>query len=160
MARQSNHSNVLLIDDEEDVLTLMKDFLTKNGYHVTLASNGVEGLAKIDQFNINIILCDIVMPEMDGIAFLRKIREKNLNIEVIMMTGQSTLDRCLESIEQGACEYLTKPFTREEIIKSLERAKENLEKKKTMLKRALEVKHCRSPKNPAPVWKDKHSKNP
>lgn len=130
--------NVLVMDDEPEVREYLKNILERRGYVVFTAQDGEEGLEKIKQANIDIVLADIVMPKMDGIEFLRHVRDYDLKVEVIMITGHSTLDRCVDVIENNACGYLTKPLKAGDILLRIAKAKRNICEKKEMLVRALE----------------------
>jgi len=131
---------VLVIDDEADARDVMKSYLEKRGYVVLTAADGEEGLKQMDGTSVEIVLCDIVMPNMDGVEFLKRVRQYNLKTEVIMITGQSTVERCVDAVEHGACQYLTKPAKLEDILTSIERAKRNIEEKQEMLRRAFKDK--------------------
>lgn len=128
---------VLVVDDEEDIRNVMKNCLERRGYTVLTAGDGEEALKKMEGTIVDIVLCDIVMPKMNGIEFLQRMRQYNLKTEVIMITGQSTPERCVDSLEFGACQYLMKPTTVENILKSIDRAKRNIKEKQEILRRAL-----------------------
>jgi len=130
--------NILVMDDEPEVREYLKNILERRGYLVFTAQDGEEGLEKIKQANIDIVLADIVMPKMDGLEFLRHVHDYDLRVEVIMITGHSTLDRCIDAIEYGACGYLAKPLKVDNILAKILKAKKNIDEKKEMLERALE----------------------
>lgn len=128
---------ILIIDDEIDIRERLKRILERRGYSVLTAEDGLDGLRKVKEEGIDIVYCDIVMPKMDGLEFLKNIREFDLKAEVIMVTGHSTMDRCVESIEQNACGYLTKPLRVVDILNNLSRAERRITEKKEMLKSAF-----------------------
>ena len=101
---------VAVIDDENEILSVIQRFLSRSGkYNVTTFSNPVTALDSIDS-TYDIIMLDIMMPQMNGLDVLEKLMEKNPNQKVIMMTAYSTLDKVLKSHKHGATHYLMKPF--------------------------------------------------
>ena len=138
---------VLIIDDEADVRERLQNILERKGYSVFTAGDGVEGLAIVKETIIDIIYCDIVMPRMDGIEFLDNVRKFNPRAEVIMVTGCSTMERCVASIEKSACAYLIKPLRVSDILESLSKAVRRICEKEEMICAAfVPVRH---PKNQA-----------
>ncbi len=107
---------ILIIDDEENMLHMLKTLLSKEGYEVVTATNGTEGLERIETDSFDTILCDIRMPEMDGLSFLKAAKEKNLDSTIIMMSAYGTIDLAVEAMKHGAYDYVSKPFKPDEII--------------------------------------------
>lgn len=128
---------ILVIDDDEDIRQMLKNVLERHGFPVVTACDGQEGLEKVTKSSIRIVLCDIVMPKLDGLEFLKKVHGYNLSVEIIMITGKSNLDTCLESIERGACAYLIKPVQVDEILEAIERAQRNIREKQEMIRKIL-----------------------
>ena len=147
--QENRKENILLIDDEAPTLEFLGTTLNRKGYFVLTAKDGEEGVEKVKQFKARIVLCDIIMPKIDGIEFLKRVREYNLVTEVIMMTGKSSLDKCMEAIENGACGYLIKPLKIEEVLEAISRAKRNIAEKHEMIKKALEQKRKNGNRNPS-----------
>jgi len=101
---------VAVVDDENEILSMIQRFLNRSEkYQVTTFSNPVVAVDSIDT-TYDIVLLDIMMPQMNGLDALEKIMEKNPNQKVIMMTAYSTLDKVLKSHKHGATHYLMKPF--------------------------------------------------
>ncbi|MCK5111595.1 MAG: response regulator [Arcobacteraceae bacterium] len=101
---------VAVVDDENEILSMISRFLGRSGkYNVTTYSNPVVAVDAIDN-EVDIVLLDIMMPQMNGLDALEKIIEKNPNQKVVMMTAYSTLDKVLKSHKEGAINYLMKPF--------------------------------------------------
>lgn len=118
---------ILVVDDEKPNCDLYYEILTgEELYSVDLAYNGIEALRKVADNPYDVIISDITMPELDGISFLKKVKEKNSDVEVIMISGLGTLDTAVESFRSQAFDFLTKPV---EIDKLLSTVKSALSKK-------------------------------
>ncbi|ADD68489.1 response regulator receiver protein [Denitrovibrio acetiphilus DSM 12809] len=103
--------NVMIVDDEREILKMLETAFRKSEFKsVKSFYNPVEAVRAYDGSNFDVVLLDIMMPEMDGIEVLNKLKEKNKNVKVIMMTAYSTLDRVLKSHKIGADHYILKPF--------------------------------------------------
>ncbi|MFH0753958.1 MAG: response regulator [Candidatus Omnitrophota bacterium] len=129
--------NILIIDDDCEILERFTNFLFRRGYHVHAAENGVEGLQKLRENDIDIIFCDITMPQMDGVEFLDNMRKINIKAEIIMITGNSSVDKCVQCFERNVFAYLLKPLKLDEILENLHKAVQHIEEKQHMLKDAL-----------------------
>ena len=104
--------NIAIVDDEMEILNLLNRFLTKTGkYKITTYSNPVVALDSIGRDNFDLVLLDIMMPQMNGIDALEKIMNNNQSQKVCMMTAYSTLDKVLKSHKEGAQNYVMKPFS-------------------------------------------------
>ena len=127
---------VLIIDDEENMLHMLKTILSKEGYEIELARDGREGLVKAASSRFDMVLCDLRMPEMDGIDFLNGLKEKKLDQTIIMMSAYGTIDAALEAMKKGAYDYISKPFKPDEIILTLKKAeeRESLKEENSLLK--------------------------
>ncbi len=101
---------ILVIDDEIDVGELLSDFLRLQGYDVSAASRAVEGLASVEKEKPDLVLLDIMMPEIDGLECLRRIRKASPDTLVIMVSGIKDEKVAKEAIWRGAYDYLAKPF--------------------------------------------------
>jgi len=128
---------ILIIDDEEETRFFLKRMLERRGYCVFTAGDGEEGLEKIKESDIHIVFSDIMMPKINGIEFLKEVRKHSLAIQVIMVTGKSDLNNCLEAVEYGASGYLIKPVLEEDLIDSILLAERNIAEKKEMVKKAI-----------------------
>ena len=102
---------ILVIDDEQVVCDVLKKFLTKKGYKASTALSGEEGIKKIKEEKPHIVLLDIRMPGMDGIETLKKIREIDKNIGIIMVTAVKENEVGRKCMELGAYDYIIKPFS-------------------------------------------------
>ena len=106
---------ILVIDDEEVMRSMLKDVLTDEDYSVDVASNGFEGIGKIKSNSYDLIITDIVMPEIDGIEVLRRSKEIAPNSDVLVMTGYASIETAVKSMRLGATDYIVKPFNIEQI---------------------------------------------
>jgi len=123
---------MMLVDDEERFLSTTKKLLGKKGYDVVTATSGAEALEKIRVQNIHVVILDVKMPGMDGIATLKEIKRQFPLIEVIMLTGHATIESAVDGLKSGAIDYLTKPADINEIIEKAEQAfekRQDLEEK-------------------------------
>ena len=102
--------NILVIDDERSIRNTLKEILEYEKFKVELAEHGAEGLEKFRQGNYDIVLCDIKMPEMDGMEVLEKIIEEGGDAQVIMISGHGNIDVAVEAIKKGAYDYIEKPL--------------------------------------------------
>lgn len=109
--------NILVVDDEPDTLELVKLVLESGGFKTQLATSGSEALTKIDKKSPDLVLLDIMMPDMDGWDVFRKIKEKNPNIPIAILTAKAqNLDKLLGLHVLKADDYITKPFGKNELI--------------------------------------------
>jgi two-component system alkaline phosphatase synthesis response regulator PhoP len=107
---------ILIIEDEQDLIKGLKLNLSDEGYDVDWAVNGVDGLRKAVEDAPDLIILDIMLPEMDGLEVCRKIRQKNINIPVIMLTAKGGEIDKVVGLEIGADDYMTKPFSIRELL--------------------------------------------
>ena len=115
---------LLVIDDEENMRHMLTSLLKRAGYRVDTASNGQEGLAMLDGSGYEFILCDLKMPKMDGMDFLRAAGDKLSSATVIMMSAYGTIDTAIEAMKLGAYDYISKPFKTDEVYLALKKAEE------------------------------------
>ncbi|MFN3480428.1 MAG: sigma-54-dependent transcriptional regulator [Thermodesulfovibrionales bacterium] len=113
---------ILVIDDEEIVRVSCKKCLTPEGYDVDVAANGIEGLAMTENNRYDVILTDLKMPDMDGMEFLAKVKERHPDTKVIMITGYSTVEHAVKAMRMGAYNYIEKPFTPDALIEAVKEA--------------------------------------
>jgi len=106
---------VLVCDDDEDISNAIKIFLQGEGYNVITAGNGREALERLDEEKIHLVLLDVMMPVMDGVEALSKIRETS-NVPVIMLTAKSEDTDKILGLNIGADDYVTKPFNPVELM--------------------------------------------
>jgi len=111
---------ILVVDDEARMRKLVKDFLVKKGYHVLEAEDGAQALdSYYDNVDIDLIICDVMMPKIDGWQVLREIREQS-KVPFIMLTAKSEERDELQGFDNGADEYITKPFSPKILVARVE----------------------------------------
>jgi len=115
---------ILIVDDEESFRHMLSVILIKEGYEVEASSNGEEGLQKVATSPFDQILCDIRMPRMDGLEFLKEVKKTGGQAPVIMMSAYGTMDTAIEAMKLGAYDYISKPFKPDEILLTLRKAEE------------------------------------
>jgi DNA-binding NtrC family response regulator len=118
---------VLLAEDEPHLGTILEHFLNGRGFHVTIARDGRSALDLLTTESFDVALLDIVMPEMDGLDVLRRVRAEPLPPEVIIITGNGTIETAITAIKLGAYDYLSKPYRMAEIEVLVRRAWEKRE---------------------------------
>ena len=107
--------NILICDDQPDIVSALKIYLTPEGYRLFTASNGQEALDTVRREDIHLILLDIMMPGMDGITATAKIREFS-NVPIILLTAKSETEDKVLGLNVGADDYITKPFVPVEVL--------------------------------------------
>lgn len=117
---------ILVVDDEENARLGLTRLLSKEGYQVDSVSNGYEALNFLREKDVNLIVTDINMPEMNGIAFLKELNKHFPNSNVIMVTAYGGVESYIEAMNLGAFEYINKPVKIEELKSILRKVfKEN-----------------------------------
>ncbi|WP_028322613.1 response regulator [Desulfatiglans anilini] len=119
---------MMLVDDEERFLSTTQKLLTRKGYDVITAGSGAEALEKLRMENVHVVILDVKMPGMDGIATLKQIKNQFPMVEVIMLTGHATVDSAVEGLKSGATDYLMKPTDIDDLIAKAEDAFHNRQK--------------------------------
>ncbi len=103
-------ARILVIDDEKSIRSTLKEVLEYENHSVALAADGPEGLELLDKEHFDVVLCDIKMPQMDGIEVLENIMSGNYDTQVIMISGHGTIDTAVEAIKKGAFDFISKPL--------------------------------------------------
>jgi two-component system sensor histidine kinase/response regulator len=117
-------AHILVIDDEIGMREGCRRALTPHGFHVSTAEHGVEGLRKMREEPFDLILLDAMMPGMSGLELLERIRDHDPSIICVMITGYATVDLAAQAMKQGACDFLPKPFTSDELLTVVNRGLE------------------------------------
>jgi DNA-binding response OmpR family regulator len=106
---------ILVVDDEKNILELVKLYLTREGYQVETVSRGAEAWPKMAQFSPDLVILDLMLPDMDGFEVCRQIRQKS-SVPILMLTARKEDVDKIVGLEMGADDYLTKPFNPRELI--------------------------------------------
>lgn len=134
---------ILIIDDDDKMLMLLKKILESEGYATEVARNGVDGVKKFEEVKFDLILTDYIMPEMDGLELVQRIKKVDPEFPVIIFTAYGTIKGAVDAIRLGAFDYIEKPFDKEELLFKTKKALENqqmkdeIEKLKRRLKGSL-----------------------
>jgi DNA-binding NtrC family response regulator len=134
MKKEAQKLSILIVDDEEDILNVLKLILTKEGYQVDTALDGKQALQLFRKNSYDIVLTDLRMPEMDGIELLERIKEIRPETEVLIMTAYASVESAVLAMKKGAADYIVKPFLNEDVKMRIARVAEHIK-----LKRDVEV---------------------
>ncbi len=110
---------ILIVEDETGIASFIKRGLEEEAYAVDLAADGEEGLGWISSYDYDLIVMDIMLPGMDGIALCRKLRARGIKTPVLMLTAKDTVDDRVAGLDAGADDYLVKPFAFKELLARL-----------------------------------------
>jgi len=129
MVKASNKDiNIIVVDDEEVVVSLVRDALQDDGFSVETAQDAFEALDIIEHKAIDLVITDIRMPKMDGIEMIKRVREMRPDVTVIFTTGYANLNSAKDALQQGATDYILKPFELKEMRQAVNVAVEKIRK--------------------------------
>jgi DNA-binding NtrC family response regulator len=115
-------ATILIVDDARSTLRALEVILKREGYTVLTATSGEEGLTCIEQQEVDLLLCDVKMPKMDGLTVLRQVKEQDAGLAVVMMSGHGDISTAVSAMKEGAFDYLVKPFGEEEVLRVVQKA--------------------------------------
>ncbi|MCK4223589.1 MAG: response regulator [candidate division Zixibacteria bacterium] len=116
-------SKILIVDDEENILSALKRLFRRENYQIFTAESGEEGLKILDEHEVDLIISDLKMPSMNGVEFLTKAKQKNSDALRIMLTGHADLKSVIDAIDQGEVyRFLLKPWNNEELKMTIKQA--------------------------------------
>jgi two-component system, OmpR family, response regulator len=115
---------VLLVDDEEKFIEVLSQRLKTRGVDAETSTSGDEALVKIKNRNFDAVVLDVMMPGMGGIETLKRIREENPEVQIIMLTGRGTVEKAIEAMKEGAIDFLEKPADINKLLDKISEAKE------------------------------------
>ena len=117
----SDEKKILIVDDDKDIVKIVTTMLEGRGWDVTAAYNGREALDMVNASRPDIILLDIMMPEMNGIEVLKRIKKMDSGVRIVMITAFGDVESYLDSMELGAYEYINKPIETDELLDMIEK---------------------------------------
>jgi heavy metal response regulator len=124
---------ILIVEDEKDLAGIIKQGLEEEGYVVDVAHDGEEGLYMAESYPIDVMVLDVMLPQMDGLTVLSNLRKKGVQTPVILLTARDALIDKIKGLDTGADDYLTKPFVFEELLARIR----SLIRRKTTVKEAV-----------------------
>ncbi len=119
---KGKHGSILVVDDDPDVLEATSLMLAEFGYEVRSASSAADAIEKLKTDNIDVVVTDIVMPEVSGITLLAKVHDIDPKIPVILMTAYADMEKVIDALKMGAFDFIIKPFSLELLVHSVEKA--------------------------------------
>ena len=130
----SRHANILVIDDEETMRDSCRQTLCRHGNRVKVAEDGLKGLAMLEKESFDLVILDLKMPGLSGMGVLRKIKQEDTEVAVVVITGYATVESAVEAMKSGAYDFIPKPFTPDSLRAIVNRA---LEKRELTLENVL-----------------------
>jgi DNA-binding NtrC family response regulator len=116
--------NILIVEDKDSMAKMLQETMETVGYHPLIARDGIEGIRKIRESKIDLVLTDLKLPKKDGMDVLRAAKEENPMLPVIMMTAFGTVDVAVKAIKEGAFDFITKPFDTDHLLHLIKKALE------------------------------------
>jgi two-component system, OmpR family, response regulator len=113
---QAEKLKILLVEDDANLGTLLREYLEAKGYSTTLAVNGKQGFDVFSKDKFNICILDVMMPVKDGYTLAKEIRAIDANVPIVFLTAKSMKEDTIEGFNVGADDYITKPFSMEELL--------------------------------------------
>jgi len=147
----SKLASILVVDDEPIMQEILGDFLREEGYSIDIAGSGEEGIELAQKSSYDCAIVDLMMPGIDGIETMQKLREIDTSLPVIMVTAFASVESAVEAMKRGAFEYITKPFKNDEVLVVLQKAIRTRQLELEVPKLKEEVKTLRK------ALKDKYS---
>jgi len=135
--------SILVVDDEVEIREGLQALLTSENFEVTLAETGAAGLQKLDERPFDLLLLDVSLPDRNGIELLREIRQRDPNLAIILITAYGSIDMARAAFKSGAQDYITKPWSNDELITQVSLSVEGrrLREENLHLKRALKQRY-------------------
>lgn len=118
----SKNSHILLVDDDPGLRRLLSIRLESEGYQISTAEHPPQALSMLDQLKPDLVITDLRMDEMDGLAFLKKLQQKRRGLPVLLMSAHGTISEAVDAVQGGAFDFLTKPIDKEQLLERVEKA--------------------------------------
>lgn len=118
-------ASILIVEDKDSMADMLGETFESAGYHAVIARDGAEGLKKIKEEKIDLVLTDLKLPKREGMDVLKAAKEENPALPVIVMTAYGTVDIAVRAIKEGACDFITKPFDTDHLLHLIKKALEN-----------------------------------
>src|SRR5213078_602728 len=144
----SGKAKIVVVDDDATMREALRETLAGEGYAVLAVDNAIQAIAELEKQEADLVLADLTLPRVSGLELLDSVRRQWPGIEVIVITGQGSIETAVDAIKRGAYHYVTKPFTPDEILhlvgQALERRrlvhrKERLEEELSLVRRIHEI---------------------
>ncbi len=114
---------ILIVDDEPDMLKLLSMIIReKTPYEITTTNNPIEAVELVRDYSFDIVITDLKMPGLDGLQLLEEVKKRDEDVPVIIITAYGTIDAATEAIQKGGFDFITKPFKKEQILFTIEKA--------------------------------------
>lgn len=130
--------HILVVDDEQSIRELCKEFLGEEGYKITLAVDGQDAIDKMEYDDFDLFLVDMVMPRMDGLELMKRIKKKQPLAVIVITTGFSSIEGAVKAVHAGAFQYLSKPINAEELIEVAKKGLQHAEDLYGYMQKAFE----------------------
>lgn len=131
---------ILIVDDEPDMLKLLSMILReKTPYEIVTTNNPIEAIELAKSVNFDLVITDLKMPGLDGLQLLEEVKKRDEDVPVIIITAYGTIDAATEAIQKGGFDFITKPFKKEQILFTIEKALKwlKVQRENRMLKEKL-----------------------
>ncbi len=134
---------ILLVDDDADIRETMLTLLSMNDYNVTVVADGKSAIEEVNREKYNIVITDLMMPNMSGIEVIKNLKEIDPDLQCIVITGYATVSTAVDAMKAGAYDYLMKPFNGSEVLLLLKRVMElqDLQAENSQLKKNLNIRY-------------------
>src|SRR5438552_2898416 len=120
----AKRADILLVDDEEALCVAAEKILVKEGYRVATAHTARDGLSRLQSEPVDLLITDLMLPDIDGLEVLKRAKQTRPDVEVIVITGHGTVERAVEAMRLGAYDFIEKPLDRTLLVKAVAKALE------------------------------------
>lgn len=140
-------TRILIVDDEQEFVEALSERLGLRDYDATTSCSGKDAVEKLEQLNFDVVVLDVLMPDMDGIETLKRIKGLKPLTEVIMLTGHATVETAIEGMKLGAYDYLMKPCEDDELFRKIDKARAKKEEHEERIREAKVKEIVSSPRS-------------